>query len=237
MKQQHTPFDLPRATRLSLALCLGMALTGAHAQVSEATRAKVAELQKDPNFKLKGSARKCMSGELVDPDCDDIVAKGIELHQAKVEITRLDGEKARLDGELARNNEVIARNNEVIARNELIIVVQSHVGSAIFLVDTLNYALLQTPESGLRTEYLTWKLPADVTQYITGILAKLDAKRPITQDDLRTFDTLYQEHSQKAVQLIKDNPQLGNIKAKDYLERIQIAHAAVRPRYDAAVRR
>lgn len=160
---------------------------------------------------------------MLDPDCDKLVEDDIGLHFQKVELAKLHAEKARLDGEKARL--------------DLELVVQSHVGGAITLVDTMNYALLQTPENGLRKAYLTSRLPTEVVQFITDILAKVDAKRPVTQSDLREFDALYQAHTRKAEQLIKDNPQLGNIKVKDYLLRIQIAYTTVRPRYDAAVSR
>ncbi len=219
-------------------------------QVSLATRTKVAEVQRASNFTLKSFARKCMSGESVDTDCEKTIETDLQLHhqnaelaRLKAEKARLDGEKARLDGEKARLDGEKARLDGELAFNKEIIklhpVIRSHVASTILLVDTLNYALLHTPGDDLRVEYLTWKLPANVTQYITRILAKLEAKRPITQDDLREFDMLYQEHSQKAVQLLKDYPKATSSYSDfhDYLVRIQIAHAAVRPRYDAAVRR
>ncbi len=66
----------------------------------------------------------------------------------------------------------------------------------------MNYALFQTPENNLRQEYLTKKLPDNVTQFITQILRKVDSKQPITKEDIRTFESLFEEHTKIARKLL-----------------------------------
>jgi hypothetical protein len=60
------------------------------------------ELQKDPAFKLKWSAKKCMTWELVDSNCDEMVQLGIKNHLQNIELTKLQEEKSRLDAEKSR---------------------------------------------------------------------------------------------------------------------------------------
>ena len=65
----------------------------------------------------------------------------------------------------------------------------------------MNYALFQTPENNLRQEYLTKKLPENVTQFITRILKKVDTKQAITKDDIRISESSLEEHTQIARKL------------------------------------
>ena len=179
-----------------------------------------------------------MLGELVDPDCDDLIANQILLYEGDdeykslmAEKARLDGEKARLDGEKARLDKSLA-----ISRNEILI--GSHVGSCIYMVDLMNILFFGAPENKFRNAYAKdGNTTPDAALYIERMLQKYDRKQAMTRADIDEFHTLFRIHSAKADQLISDTKEWKNKDIVDYLARIKMAYHTMQPRYDAAVRR
>ncbi len=156
---------MSKAQELILAWALVLAPATVTAQVSDATRAKIVELQaSDPTFRLKTFHRGCLDGSIQDPaNCEKWLRDHIEIHQLKKEVN-------------AKEAQVNAKEAQVNAKEAQLKIV-SKVSFDLDIVLSLLYT----------ANYIELNLPfPDWWETINKVLANPDTPKDV-RDILTTF--------------------------------------------------
>lgn len=170
-----------------------------HAQVSESTRAAVAELQaSDPAFKLKTVHRDCLSGKDTDSECESIVNTYVTNYKDR---KMVDAERAQVDAERAQ---VDAREAQLVVVGEI----SGHLDIALAMLQLANYVEFNEPIPAGNKNMVAAVLasptaPLEVKNFLEGMLAKKKAGTPVPYNPERKQLLEYVEtHTNTAMNLM-----------------------------------